>query len=126
MRWWSFALPLAVILSSGLAVAEWLDGNALAWELLFNRPPMVGMFGATALDLPRETPAAAQARDRRDHELRTKLAWSVRVARVSAAVSLLVAITLVWRRRKGSRRQRVLSIAVGLVAVAVFVLVHVM
>jgi len=115
---------LAVVLFSVLAVGAWLKSNELAWEGLLNARPTVGMFGAAAPDLPKETPVEKQERLRRDEVIRAELVRSMRVSRVSAAASLLGAVALVWRHRQGTRRQRFGTAGVGLAALVVSLLVY--
>ena len=118
-----YALPSIVVVLSVLAIAAWQHGISLGWDLLFDGRPMVGMFGATRRDLPRETAAETQARLRRDRQVQTELVWTMRGARVSAALSCAGAIVFLWRRRRDSKRWRLPAAGLALGALAVFVLV---
>src|SRR4051812_16518610 len=98
MRSRFIVLPLIVALFSALAIVGWEHSFSLRWELLFDGPPRPGMFGTTARDFRRETPARKQERLRRDREVLMELKWSRRGTQASATLALLGAIFLVWRR----------------------------
>jgi hypothetical protein len=119
------SLSLGIALCSLVAAVGWLNGNLLAWRYLLNHPAPAGMFGAAAADLHRETRAEAQARVDRDREMLTELASSTRVSRVSATLSLLGSVCLVWIGRRSGRRRLLSSAGLALIALAVFVLVQV-
>lgn len=118
-----YAPPLIVVVLSVLAIAAWEHSVSLGWDLLFDGRPMVGMFGATARDLPRETAGETQARLRRDRQVLTELKWTMRGARASAALSCVGAIVFLWRLRRDSVRRRLPAASLALGALAVFVLV---
>jgi ABC-type Fe3+ transport system permease subunit len=118
-----FGLSLAVALLTVVAVGAWFSAGSLYWEWLFTGPPTAGAYGTSVLDIRTETHTEEQTRVRRHRTLATQIWWSVRVSCVSAALSLLGALTLAWRARRDPIRSQILC-GVGVsVTLAVFLFV---